>query len=115
MDEGGEVGFGGGGGPEAGGTAGGFADGLDGGGKGVAEDHGSPGTEEVEVAVAVFVVEVCSFGMGDEGWLAADGAEGADGRVNSAGEDGLGALLEEVGAVVGEGHPLEYRSLRAWV
>ena len=48
-------------------------------GKGVAEDHGAPGAEEIEVAVAVFVVEVCAFGVSEEGRVSAYGTEGADG------------------------------------
>jgi hypothetical protein len=81
----------------------------------VAEDHGAPGAEEVEIAIAVLVVEPGAFCVGEEGRLAAYGAKGADGGVDPAGEDGLGALLELVGASVGERHLPEYRSLRAWI
>ena len=96
-DELGEVGFGGGGGAETGAGGGGLLDGLDDGREGVSEDHGSPGAEVVEVLVAVGVVEVCAFGAGKEGRLAADGAEGSDGGVYSAGEEALGALAELIG------------------
>ncbi len=54
----GEVGLGSGGGSEAGGVGGGALNGFDDGRKGVAEDHGTPGAEVVDVAVAVGVGEV---------------------------------------------------------
>jgi hypothetical protein len=79
----------------------------------VAEDHGSPGAEEVEVAVAVLIVEPGALGVGDEGWVAADGTEGADGRVDSAGEERFGALLKLAGASVGERHLVQYRSVES--
>ena len=104
CDELSEVGFGGDGGSEAGAFGGGLLDGLDDGREGVAEDHGAPGAEEVEVAVAVFVEEVCAFGVGEEWRVAAYGAEGADGRVDSAGEEFFGALLQVAGAGEGAGH-----------
>jgi hypothetical protein len=78
----------------------------------MAEDHWAPGAEEVEVTVTVLVEEPRAFGVGDEGWVAADGAEGADGRVDSAGEEGFGALLKLAGAAVGERHLVKYRSVR---
>src|SRR4051812_30833847 len=108
MDERGEIGLGGGGGSEAGGAVGGPADGLDSVREGVAEDHGTPGAEEIEVAVAVFIVEPGAFGVSDEWRLAADGAKGAYGRVDSAGEDRFGLLLQKVRSGVGERHPFEY-------
>ena len=49
--------------------------------------------------------------MGEEGGFAAYRAEGADGRVHSAGEDRFGALLKKVGASVREGHLVQYRSV----
>jgi hypothetical protein len=55
---------------------GGALDGFDDGREGVAEDHGAPGAEVVDVAVAVGVVEVGALGALDEGRRAADGAEG---------------------------------------
>jgi len=98
RDEFGEIGFGGDGGPEAGPFGGGVLDGLDDGREGVAEDHGPPGAEEVEVAVAVFVEEVGALGVGDEWRIAAYGAEGADGRIHSAGKEFFSALLQVIGA-----------------
>jgi hypothetical protein len=44
----------------------------------VAEDHGTPGAEEIEVTVAVFVVKICTSGVGEEGRVAAYGAKSAD-------------------------------------
>ncbi len=87
VNELGQVGLGGGGGSEAGAAGRGLLDGLDDRREGVAEDHRAPGAEEVEVAVAVLVVEIGAFGMGEEGRIAADGAKGADGRVDSAGKE----------------------------
>ena len=58
----GEIGLGGGGGAEAGGVRGGALDGFDDGREGVAEDHGAPGAEVVDVAVAVGVGEVGACG-----------------------------------------------------
>ena len=89
-----EIGFGGDGGSEAGALGGGLLDGFDDGRKGMAKDHRPPGAEEVEVAVAIFVVEVCAFGVGEEGWVSAYGAEGADGRVDASWEEFFSTLLQ---------------------
>jgi hypothetical protein len=59
----------------------------------VAEDHGSPGAEEIEVAVAVGVEEVGAPGMGEEGRVTSYSAEGADRRVNASGEEFFGPEL----------------------
>jgi hypothetical protein len=59
----------------------------------VAEDHGTPGAEEIEVAVAIFVEEVGAFGPGEEGRISAYGAKGTDGRVDAPGEEFFGAEL----------------------
>jgi len=79
SDEFGQICFGGDGGSKAGAFGSGLLDGFDYGGKGVAEDHWAPGAEQIEVSVAVFVVEVGAFGVGKEGRVSAYGAEGADG------------------------------------
>ena len=60
----------------------------------MAEDHRPPGAKEIEVTVAVLVVEVCALGVGEERGIAANSAEGAYGRVDSAGEEVFGALLQ---------------------
>jgi hypothetical protein len=70
----------------------------------VAEDHRAPGAEKIEVAIAVDVEEVCAFGVSDEGRLATDGAKGADGRIDAAGEEFFGALLQLAGAEVRRRH-----------
>ena len=59
----------------------------------MAKDHGTPGAEEVDVAVAVHIEEVRAASRGDEGRMSANGAEGADGRVDSAGKELFGAAL----------------------
>jgi len=97
----GEVGLGCGGGAKAGGVAGGALDGFDYGREGVAEDHGTPGAEVVDVAVAVGVGEVGSLSALDKGGGSADGFECADGGVDAAGEEALGALLEGLGTGAG--------------
>ena len=67
--------------------------------EGVAQDHRSPGAEVVDVAVAVRVPQVRAFGARDEWRIAADGAKGADRRVDAAGEELFGALLQLAGAI----------------
>ncbi len=94
LHEFGEVAFRGGAGAEGGGAAGGLTDGLDCGRKGVAQEHGAPGAEEVDVAVAVGVGQEGAFGTGDEGRMAAHGAKCANRRINTAGQKALRAGLE---------------------
>ena len=94
ADELGEVRLAGMGCAEAGAAASGFADRFDHRREGVAQDHRAPGAEEVDVAVAVGVVEVRALGPHDEWRMAADGAEGADRRVDSAGKVMLGAAFQ---------------------
>jgi hypothetical protein len=77
----------------------------------MAEDHWAPGAEEVEVTVTVLVEEPRAFGVGDEGWVAADGAEGADGRIDPSGKKGFGALLQLAGAIESERHLIQYKRL----
>ena len=88
--------------------SGGLLDSLDDGREGVAEDHRSPGAEVVDVAVAVRVPEICALGAHYEGGIAADGAEGADGRVDAAGEELFCALLQLAGAIECS-HRFQYR------
>jgi hypothetical protein len=70
----------------------------------VAEDHRAPGTEEVEITIAVGVEEIGAFGVGHEGGVAAYGAEGSDGRVDAAGEKSFGTKLQVAGAGEEAGH-----------
>ena len=95
----GEIGLGGRGGAEAGGVARGALDGFDHRRKCVAQNHRAPGAEVVDVAIAVGVVKVRALGALDEGRRAAHGAKGADRRVDAAGKEALGALLEGLGTV----------------
>ena len=65
-----------------------FGGGLDGGNDfrmRVAENGRSPGADVVDVFVAIHVPDARALGFVDEERLAADGAEGADGRVHAAG------------------------------
>jgi hypothetical protein len=59
----------------------------------MAEDHRTPGAEEVEVTVAVRVEKIGTFGVGEEGRIAAYSSEGSDGRVNTSGQKFFGAEL----------------------
>jgi hypothetical protein len=79
-------------------------DGFDDGREGVPEDHGTPGAEVVDVAVAIGVPEVGAFAADDEGRVAADGAKGTDRRVDSAGKNFFCALPERTGAGENERH-----------
>ncbi len=100
----GEIGLGGRGGAEAGRVARGALNGFDDRRKGVAQNHRAPGAEVVDVAIAVGVVEVCALGALNEGRRATHGAKGAHGRVDAAGKEALGALLEGLGTGADGGH-----------
>ena len=93
----GQVGLGCGGSAEAGRVARGPLDGLDRRRKRVAQDHRAPGAEVVDVAIAVGVDEVGALGALDKRRRAAHRFEGAHRRVDAAGKEALGALLEGLG------------------
>ena len=76
---------------EAQAAAGGLADRLDDLGVRVAEQRRTPRADEVDVLVAVDVGDVRAARGGEEAGRAADVAEGAHGRVDAAGDDGLRA------------------------
>ena len=61
-------------------------------GVGVAVDHRTPGTDQVDVVVAVDVDQPGAVGGGDERRGTADGAEGADRGVHAAGDHPAGLL-----------------------
>jgi hypothetical protein len=63
----------------------------------VAQNHRSPGSEVVDVAVAIGIGEVGALGTGDKRRCAAYRSEGPDRRVDSTGKVALGALLEGLG------------------
>src|SRR5690606_36614678 len=65
--------------------------GLDDGGVGVVGDDRPVGLREVDVAAALDVPHVGALGPGGEVGRAAHAAEGPDGAVDAAGDDGLGA------------------------
>jgi hypothetical protein len=79
----------------------------------VAEDHGTPGAEEIEVAIAVFVKEIRAFGSGEEGRVSAYGAKGPDRRVDASREKFFGAKLQLAGAGERAGHGSSIGG-RAW-
>jgi len=56
---------------------------------GVAADGGPPGSDVVDVLVAVHVVCIRALHAVEDNWVAAHGAEGADGRVYAARQQGL--------------------------
>ncbi len=61
------------------------------GGVSVTCNHRSPGTDVVEIALALDIPEIGPEGTGGEERLAAHRAEGADGGVDTAGDEALGA------------------------
>jgi len=63
----------------------------------VTEKEGAPGTDIIDVFVAVGVEDVGALATSDEGRVAADAAAGADGGVDAAGYELLGAAEERVG------------------
>ncbi len=63
----------------------------------VAEDHRAPGADVVDVALVVLVDDIGAFGVLEEQRGAADAAEGANRRVDAAGDVGLGAGKEGFG------------------
>ena len=66
-----------------------FLQGLDDAGMGVADDHGAPGTDVVDVLVAVDVADGTAFGPGNERRRAADAVIRADRAVDAARHEGL--------------------------
>ena len=46
-------------------------------GMAMTEDHRAPGTDVIDIALAVGIPEIGTFGTRDEAWCAADRAEGA--------------------------------------
>jgi hypothetical protein len=64
----------------------------------VAENHRTPGAEEVQVAIAIRVEEVRALGVGHERRVAAYGAKGTHGRVDASGKKFFGAKLQLAGA-----------------
>ena len=64
---------------------------------GVAEDVRAPGADVVDVGLAIDVLDAAALGAADEERFAADVAEGADGRVDAAGDEGLGSGEELAG------------------
>jgi hypothetical protein len=63
-------------------------------GIGVAEDQRAPGTDIVEVGLAVGIPDAGAFAAREEARRAAHRAESADGRVDAAGNGFLGAGKE---------------------
>ncbi|MNS62408.1 hypothetical protein D3C72_954670 [compost metagenome] len=74
----------------------GFLHRLDHGGMAVAQDHRAPGADVVDVTLVVGVPEIGALCALDETGRAADGLEGAHGRVHAAGDHGAGALEKKV-------------------
>ena len=69
----------------------------------MAENHRPPGTEVVDIAVAIRVSEPGSLRALNKRRFTANGAKGPDGGVDSAGEETLCALLEGLGTGAGLG------------
>ena len=66
-----------------------FLKGFDDAGVGVADDHGAPGADVVDVFVAVDVGNGTALGPGDERRRAADAAVGTDRAIDAARHEGL--------------------------
>ena len=79
------------------------ADGLDDIWVGVTQDHGAPGADVVDVAVAVGVEDIGPGRAGEEDRVAADAAEGPHRGVHAPGDVALGGGEEVVGAGHGAG------------
>ena len=62
---------------------------IDDAGMGVADDHGAPGTDVVDILVAVDVADGTAFGPGNERRRAADAVIRADRAVDAARHEGL--------------------------
>ena len=99
-----QIGFGGRGRSKAGAVRSGLLDRFDHGRKSVAEDHRSPGTEVVNVAIAIGVPQIGALAALDKGRLATHGAKGADRRVDPAGKQFFCALPQRGGAGERDGH-----------
>ena len=56
----------------------------------VAQDHGAPGADKIQVFLAVHIPQAAAVGLSDEGGTDTDGAEGPDGTVDTAGNIALG-------------------------
>jgi hypothetical protein len=100
----GEIGFGRRRCPKAGAVRGCLLNRFNHGREGVAEDHGSPGTEVVNVAIAVRVPQICALAALDKGRLATHGTKGAHGRVDPARKQLFCALPQRRGAGERDGH-----------
>ena len=66
----------------------------------VAQDHGAPGEDEVDVLAAVHVDDVAAVGFGDEEGQAVHVVAGAHGAVDPAGDELAGFVKKRAGFVV---------------
>jgi hypothetical protein len=78
---------------------------------GVAEKHGSPRADEIELLIAIGVIKILALTTFDDERFAADGTEGTDRRVDATnenffgfGEDLEGAAIVAVRGWLGGGH-----------
>ncbi len=74
----------------------------------MAEDRRTPGADVIDVFAAIDIPDSATFCAGDEARRAADGAEGAYGRVHASGNGLLGAVEKRLIAVCG------HLRLREW-
>ena len=84
----------------AGAATGGLTHGGGDGGVIVAQDHGAPGEDEVDVLAAVHVDDVAAVGFGDEKGQAVHVVAGAHGAVDPAGDELAGFVKKRAGFVV---------------
>jgi hypothetical protein len=67
----------------------------------VAEDHGAPGAEIVDVTVAIGICEVCSGGELEEWRSPTYRTKSSNWGVDASREESFGALMENLGAGTG--------------
>ena len=68
----------------------------------MAQDHGPPGADVIDMALAIGIPEIGTLGALHKAGRTAHGLEGAYGGVDAAGDNALGAV--EQGQVVVSGH-----------
>ena len=77
----------------------------------MAENHRPPGSEEVEIAVAIGVEEISPFGVSYKWRLATDCAKRPHRRIDAPGEKFFGTLLQMTGLAMRMRHLFQYKSL----
>ena len=61
----------------------------------MAQQHRSPGAEEIDVVIAIRISEVCALGAFNKRGIATNGAKCAYRRIHTTGQDSFRALLQQ--------------------